>query len=192
MKCPLQVFLWIQWIFRCLQVSICLNTRLKWCLRSKTSVVNFCGYKSALKDLVLYFPLRVSSIMLHSCSGFKPGWIQRDVSYIIFLVLFDFNYFLTALLFENLSQLRVLVMPTAAWPFSTKMPFQQPPQSFQAKRNLLEEPLFLHAWKLASLSSFPLPLILGWHFFALLWEGTETPGGLQQDTEQRLGAGRVG
>lgn len=34
-------------------------------------------------------------------SGSKLGWIQIDVSYTIFRVLFDFNYFLTVLLFEK-------------------------------------------------------------------------------------------
>lgn len=109
-----------------------------------------------------------------SCSGFKPGWIQIDVSYIIFLVLFDFNYFLTALLFENLSQLRVLVMPRAAWPFSTKMPFQQPPQSFQAKRNLLEEPLFLCVWKLVS-QLFPPPPDFRLAFLHIALGGNRNP-----------------
>lgn len=161
---------------------------VKLCLRSETSVVAQVHWNNQVRTSPCVSPV----LCYMGFSGFKRGWIQINVSYTIFLVLFDFNYFLTVLLFEKtLSQLRVLVPPRAAWPFSTEMPFQQPPQVFPSKMKSFGRTSFsVPVWKFAFLNALPLPQILGWLFFTLFQEGTETHGGLQQDVEQCVGAAR--
>lgn len=50
-----------------------INYVLKHLVKMVSEIRNFCSCKSALKYLGLYFPLRVSSVMLQGFNGFKQG-----------------------------------------------------------------------------------------------------------------------
>lgn len=150
---PQQVFLWILAISRCLKYVP--KHLEKWCLRTETSVVA----KVHWNPWVWTSPCMPPVLCYMGFSGSKLGWIQIDVSYTIFRVLFDFNYFLTVLLFEK------IFLNWGCWlslgllgPFPLKYPFNNHHKSLQGKQNLLEDLFFCGCVKIClSQLSFLLP-----------------------------------